>query len=76
MRFPMPLALSDEELAAVMGAAKPLPARDRAAFLEDVASELAKFPEIGPGVIGRVTARLQREHLIRPRYRNGVGKWR
>jgi hypothetical protein len=73
----MPLSLSDEELAAVMVAAKPLPPRDRAAFLADVASELANYAEIGPGVIGRVTARLQREHMVRPRFgKIGVGKWR
>ena len=28
----------------------------------------------GPGVVGRVTARLQREHMDAPRYRNGVTK--
>jgi hypothetical protein len=73
----MPLALSDEELAAVMQAAAPIPPRDREAFLIDVASELANYPEIGLGVIGRVTAKLQREHLIRPRFgKIGVGKWR
>ena len=32
--------------------------------------------EIGPGVVGRVCSRLQREHLHAPRYRNGVTKWR
>jgi hypothetical protein len=67
---------SDSELAAVMGAARPIPRRDREAFLVDVASELANYPELGPGIVGRVVGKLQREHLTRPRYRNGVTKWR
>ena len=33
----MPISLSDSELAAVMDAAKPIPARDRDRFLHDVA---------------------------------------
>jgi len=27
------------------------------------------------GIIGRVVAKVQREHMPRPRYRNGVTKW-
>ena len=50
----MPLSLSDSELAAIMEAARPIPPRDRDAFLRDVAAELAKYPELGPGVVGRV----------------------
>jgi hypothetical protein len=42
-------------------------------FLREVVAELAKYPELGPGVIGRVTARLQREHLNTPRRGNHVG---
>jgi hypothetical protein len=34
----MPIALSDEQLAAVMAAAQPLALADRSAFLEDVAA--------------------------------------
>jgi hypothetical protein len=71
----MPLALSDSELAAVMEAARPIPARDRDAFLRDVSIELSRYPEIGPGVIGRVVSKLQREHLA-PRTGRHVGsKW-
>ena len=57
-----------------MDAAKPIPARDRDAFLRDVAAELAKYPELGPDIVSRVGAKAQREHMTRPRYRNG--KWR
>jgi hypothetical protein len=68
----MPLALSDEELAAVMGAAKPLPARDRPAFLEDVASELANYPEIGPGVIGKMAMSSHNESSETSVFRGGL----
>jgi hypothetical protein len=57
------ISLSDSELAAVMEAARPLPPRDRDEFLKAVAAELSQYPEIGPGVIGRVVAKLQRQHL-------------
>ena len=38
-------------------------------FLREVVAELAKYPELGPGVIGR----LQRERLNTPRRGNHVG---
>ena len=69
---PTMLALTDDELAAVMSAAKPLPPSQRSVFLADVAAELSKYPEVGPGIIGRVCSKLQREHLS-PRSLNGVG---
>jgi hypothetical protein len=57
------IALSNDELAAVMTAAAPIPPRDRDQFLRDVASELSRHPELGPGIVGRVTAKIQRQHL-------------
>jgi hypothetical protein len=71
----MPLGLTDAELAAIMAAAAPLQPRDRDQFLRDVASELARYPEVGPGVIHRVVAKIQRAHLNPPRYLNGVSKY-
>ena len=68
-------SLSDDEMSAVMEAARPIPARDRDQFLRDVAAELKKHLEIGPGVVGRTVARLQRQHLAPRSYRNGVNKW-
>jgi hypothetical protein len=68
----MPLSLSDDELAAIMDAAAPLPPHQRAAFLRAVSTELSKYPELGPGVIARVTAKLQRQHLNPPDLR-GAG---
>jgi hypothetical protein len=69
------ISLSDSELAAIMDAARPIPARDRGAFLADVAAELSRYEVIGPGVIHRVTARLQRAHLAPRAFRNGMNKW-
>ena len=69
------ISLSDDELAAVMDAARPIPARDRDAFLRDVAVELAKYAELGPGIIARVVGKIQRQHLNPPRYAHGTGKW-
>jgi hypothetical protein len=66
------ISLSDSELQIVLSAAKPIPPRDRDQFLRDVASELARYPEVGPGIIGRVVARLQRQHLA-PRMSHNAG---
>ncbi len=56
----MPLSLDDDELATVMSAAVPIRPRDRDQFLRAVTSELAKHVEIGPGIVGRVVAKIQR----------------
>jgi hypothetical protein len=70
------ISLSDSELTAIMSAAAPLQPHQRSDFLRDVSSELAKYEVIGAGVIGRVVAKLQREHLNSgPRDRSRVAKW-
>jgi hypothetical protein len=70
------LALSDDQLAAVMEAARPLQPHQRSEFLQAVAVELARYPEIGVGIIHRVTSKIQRAHLSGPRDLRGVGgKW-
>ena len=66
------MSLSDSELTAVMTAAAPIYPRERDAFLRDVVAELAKYPEIGPGVVGRVVREIQRQHLA-PRTGHNVG---
>jgi hypothetical protein len=55
----MPLSLSDEELAAVMDAAAPIPGHARNRFLQDLAAEVAQHSEIGPGLIGRLAREMQ-----------------
>jgi hypothetical protein len=50
--------------------------RERDPFLRACAAELAKYPEIGPGIIGRVCCRIQREHLNPPSLRGVGGKYR
>ena len=46
---------------------------ERDAFLRAVAGELAKYPELGEGIISRVCSKIQRQHLA-PRGHIG-GKW-
>ena len=70
----MPISLSDSEMSAVIDAAKPLQARQRSEFLREVIVELQKYEVIGPGIIGRVTAKLQRLHLAPRTYHTG-SKW-
>lgn len=71
------LALSDDELQIVMSAAAPIRPADRDQFLRDCASELSKFEVIGPGIIARVAAKVQREHMNPPRSgRPSEGKYR
>jgi hypothetical protein len=58
-----PLALTDEELTAVIYAASPLEPGERSAFLMDVADALARLPNVGPGLLHRVLAEIQRKHF-------------
>jgi hypothetical protein len=51
-----PLKLTDDELDAVLAAARPLDVGDRDAFLQAVAAALQSEGKIGPGVVRRVTA--------------------
>ena len=66
------ISLSDDELRIVMDAAAPVHPRERDQFLRDVVAELEKHLEIGPGIVGRVTAKIQRQHLA-PRTGHNVG---
>jgi len=61
-----PIRLSDSELDAVMAAAQPLAVERRDAFLQQVASALQGCGEIGPGVVHRICAELQRAHFDPP----------
>ena len=60
-----------------MDAAQPLAPRDRAEFLREATAELEKYELLGPGLVARVVAKLQRQHLNPPSFRHGHGggKW-
>jgi hypothetical protein len=70
-----PIKLNDDELDSVLAAARPIAIERRDAFLQ-VAAEL-RGREIGPGVVHRVCAQVQREHFNPPvETRSGAGKYR
>ena len=69
----MPLRLSDEELSAVMSAARPIAVERRDAFLQDVAHALASCAEVGPGVVHRVCASVQRGYFDPPEFQHSAG---
>jgi hypothetical protein len=60
----MPLSLSDDEYAAVMQAAAPVHPHQRDAFLRALAVELDRHPVVGPGVVHRCAAELQRTFVV------------
>ena len=62
----MPLSLNDAEFNAVMQAAAPVHRSQRDAFLKALALELEKCSEIGPGVVFRCAASLQKTFVIAP----------
>jgi hypothetical protein len=55
------IGLSDEQLDAVLRAARPLRVEDRDAFLQDVAAALQGRSEIGDGDIHRAVQAAQRK---------------
>jgi hypothetical protein len=61
-----------------MAAAAPLDRRVRPAYLQDVASELAKCKTIGDGTVARVCREMQRKHFDPPELAqaHGTGKYR
>lgn len=56
----MPLSLNDDEYRAVEAAAAPIHPRQRDAFLKALAEELERHPVVGPGLVHRLAAELQR----------------
>ena len=51
-----PIALTEQQMAALLAAPYPLPARTHSAFLEHCAREIANLPELGDGVLHRTIA--------------------
>ncbi len=60
-----PLALSDEQMTAILHAAAPLPVADRDTFLQAIADALRDQPVLGDGLVGR-TVREVLERFLRP----------
>jgi len=69
----MPLRLTDEEMCVVFAAAAPLPIECRGAFLQQVASALGGYREIGPGLVHRICAETQRKLYDPPEFTTGTG---
>ena len=62
-----PIALSDDEMAVLMNAARPIPPAARAEFLQAVAKALAAHPgELGVGAVYRIAAATQRQFYDPP----------
>ena len=64
---PVPLALSDDQMDAVLLAAGPLDPDLRSDFLRDVAAAL-RGCELGDGAVARVCAGVQRRYLVPPNF--------
>jgi hypothetical protein len=67
------LKLDDAELDIVMAACRPLDPHRRDSFMTEVAAELAGHQELGPGVVHRVCATVQRRHFDAPMLGNSPG---
>jgi hypothetical protein len=62
----MPIKLTDDELDAVMAAARPISVERRAAFLQEIASTWSSCAEIGPGAVHRAIVAAARAHFDAP----------
>ena len=60
----MPLSLTDDEMNAVQAAAAPVHPQQRDAFLRALADELGRHATIGPGLVFRCAAELQRRFVV------------
>jgi hypothetical protein len=63
------LGFSDEQMAAIESACRPLDRISRVAFVEAVGVYFRGRSDIGNGELYRCLAELQREHLVPPRNR-------
>jgi hypothetical protein len=62
-----PLSLTDDEYAAVQAAAAPIHPLQREVFLQALAKELERNPVVGPGLVHRLAAELQRRYVVEVR---------
>jgi len=70
------LKLSDDELDIVMAACRPIEPHRRDAFMNDVATELAGYPELGVGLVARTCRDVQRRHFDVPDLSHDDSKYR
>jgi hypothetical protein len=63
----MPLPISADLYSAALEAALPITPSQRNEFLAELATELARAPELGPGVLHRAAAVLQRKFVVEAR---------
>jgi hypothetical protein len=63
----MPLAIPDDLFALVQQAAAPIAPAERDRFLAELAAELERHPVIGPGLVHRAAAELQRRFTVEAR---------
>ena len=63
--MPSPLALTDEQVDALLRAAMPIPPADRTAFLEEIAAKL-EGQTLGDGAVLRAIREIQGRYLNPP----------
>jgi hypothetical protein len=61
-----PIALSDDQMSAILAASHPLSPDARGPFLEACARALAGLPEVGDGIVHRVVVQVQRQFFDPP----------
>jgi hypothetical protein len=64
---PMSLSLPDDLYFPVQQAAAPVSECERTQFLTELAAELGRYPVLGPGVVHRCAAELQRRFTVEAR---------
>jgi hypothetical protein len=69
--MPQPLSLNDDEYLVVQAAAAPVHPSQRGDFLQALAVELERQPAIGPGVVHRLAADVQRRYVVEARAEAG-----
>jgi hypothetical protein len=65
--MPSPMQLSDEEMDAVIAAARPVHPQQRDSFLCALAGELERRPSSDPAFVRRLAADLQRRYVVEAR---------
>ena len=58
------VSFSDDEYTAIMRAAWPIPQQERDDFLTALAAELERHPVVGPGLVHRCAAALQKTFVV------------